>query len=48
MSYHVAAGLIGKELLHIIIDEVINEDELSEATKLAILEAITPADEGGE
>ncbi len=48
VSYHVAAGLIGKELLHIIIDEVINEDELSEATKLAILEAITPADEGGE
>lgn len=42
VSYHVAAGLIDKELLHIIIDEVINEDELSEATKLAILEAITP------
>jgi death-on-curing protein len=43
VSYHVAAGLISKELLHSIIDEVINEDELSESTKLAILDAISPA-----
>ena len=40
ISYHVAAGRIGKDLLRVIITEVVNEDELSEATRLQILEAI--------
>jgi death-on-curing protein len=44
ISYHVAAGRISKELLRIIIDEVINEDELSESTKLAIFTALTDAE----
>jgi death on curing protein len=41
ISYHVAAGRIQKELLATIIGELINEDELSESTKLAIVEAIS-------
>lgn len=40
ISYHVAAGRIGKDLLTTLITEVVNEDELSEATRLAVLEAI--------
>ncbi len=40
ISYHVAAGRIGKDLLRVIITEVVNEDELSESTRLQILEAI--------
>ncbi|MDY0211785.1 MAG: type II toxin-antitoxin system death-on-curing family toxin [Desulfuromonadaceae bacterium] len=40
VSYHVAAGLISKELLRTIVDELINEDELSESTKLAIVSAL--------
>lgn len=40
ISYHVAAGKIDKELLQIIIDELINENELSESTKLMIVTAI--------
>jgi death-on-curing protein len=46
ISYHVAAGRIAKELLRTIIDEVVNEDELSESTKLAILDAIGNSDGG--
>ena len=41
ISYHVAASKIDKALLKIILTEVINEDELSESTRLQILEAIT-------
>ena len=41
ISYHVAAGKIDKELLRIIIDELINENELSESTRLMIVTAIT-------
>ena len=44
ISYHVAVGRIDKELLRIIIDELINEDELSESTRLKIVAAIM--DEG--
>jgi death-on-curing protein len=40
ISYHVAAGRIDKDLLRTIITELLNEDELSESTRLAILEAI--------
>lgn len=40
VSYHVAAGRISKELLRTIVDELINEDELSESTKLAIVSAL--------
>lgn len=40
ISYHVAAGKIGKELLRVIVDELINEDELSEPTRLELLLAI--------
>jgi len=40
ISYHVAAGKIGKDLLEDILTELINENELSESTKLRILEAI--------
>ncbi len=40
ISYHVAAGKIDKELLRTIIDELINEDELSESTRLMIVTAI--------
>ncbi len=40
ISYHVAAGLIDKELLKTIITELLNEDELSESTRLEIFEAI--------
>lgn len=42
ISYHVAAGRIGKDLLRVIITELVNEDELSESTRLQILEAIEP------
>ncbi len=42
ISYHVAAGKIGKDLLRVIITEVVYEDELSESTRLQILEAISP------
>ncbi len=42
ISYHVAAGKIGKDLLKVIITEVVYEDELSESTRLQILEAISP------
>jgi len=45
ISYHVAAGRIEKDLLRVIIDEVVNEDELSESTKLAVLKAISVSDE---
>ena len=40
ISYHVAAGKINKVLLETIVTEVINENELSESTKLSILEVI--------
>lgn len=40
ISYHVAAGKINKDLIRTIITELINDDELSESTSLAILEAI--------
>jgi len=40
ISYHVAAGRIGKELLGDIIAELVNDMELSESTRLRILEAI--------
>lgn len=40
ISYHVAAGNIGKELLSEIITAVINEETDSEPLKLQILEAI--------
>lgn len=40
ISYHVAAGNIGKELLSEIITAVINEETDSEPLKLKILEAI--------
>ena len=40
ISYHVAAGSIDKDLLGQIIEELVNEAELSESTKLSILEAI--------
>ena len=43
ISYHVAAGKIDKELLRIIIDELINDDELSEATRMEMVAAITDA-----
>lgn len=41
ISYHVAAGNIGKELLGEIIFAVINEEMDSESLKLKILEAIS-------
>lgn len=41
ISYHVAAGNIGKELLGEIITAVINEETDSESLKLKILEAIS-------
>jgi len=41
ISYHVAAGNIGKELLGEIITAVINEEMDSEPLKLKILEAIS-------
>jgi death-on-curing protein len=40
ISYHVAAGRIDKDLLKTILTELLNEDELSESTRLEILEAI--------
>ena len=40
ISYHVAASRIDKGLLQTIITELLNEDELSESTRLEILEAI--------
>jgi len=43
ISYHVAAGSIKKELLRVIVDEIVNEDELSESTKLAVFDAISGA-----
>ncbi|PLY03011.1 MAG: type II toxin-antitoxin system death-on-curing family toxin [Desulfuromonas sp.] len=45
ISYHVAAGRISKELLRTILDEVLNEAELSEATKLAIFNALTAGED---
>ncbi len=45
VSYHVAAGKIDKKLLRIVIDELINEDELSESTRLKMVAAIADADE---
>ncbi|MEE9369473.1 MAG: type II toxin-antitoxin system death-on-curing family toxin [Pontiella sp.] len=41
ISYHVATGEIDKELLRCIIDELINEDELSESTRLSIVTLIS-------
>lgn len=41
ISYHVAAGSIGKELLGEIIDAVVNEEMDSEPLKLKILDAIS-------
>ena len=41
VSYHVAAGCIDKVLLHTVIDELVNEDELQESTKLELLQAIS-------
>jgi len=41
ISYHVAASRIGRDLLRDIITELVNEDELSESTRLRILDAIT-------
>ncbi len=41
ISYHVAAGNIGKELLGEIIQAFINEEMDSEALKLKIIEAIS-------
>lgn len=43
ISYHVAAGNIGKELLEEIITAVINEEIDSESLKLKILDAISNA-----
>ena len=40
ISYHVASGRISKELLGDIIAELVNDMELSESTRLRILEAI--------
>lgn len=40
ISYHVAAGKIDKDLLGQIIEEIVNESELSESIKLSIIEAI--------
>jgi death-on-curing protein len=40
VSYHVAAGRISKELLGEIIAELVNDLELSESTRLSIVEAI--------
>ena len=44
ISYHVAAGRISKDLLRTILDELINEAELSESTQLAIVSALTAAE----
>ena len=41
ISYHVAAGMIGKELLAEIIGACLNEEMDSEPLKLKILEAIS-------
>lgn len=41
ISYHVAAGKIEKDLLHMIICSCLNEDEQSEELKLEILHAIS-------
>ncbi len=41
ISYHVAANRIDKDLLHQIITEILNLDELSEETKLRIFNAIS-------
>jgi death-on-curing protein len=41
ISYHVAAGAIDKDLLGQIIEELVNEAEISESTKLNILEVIS-------
>ena len=48
ISYHVAAGKITKELLCVIINELVNEDELSESTQLAIFSAISNDDSDGQ
>lgn len=47
ISYHVAAGCIGKELLGEIITAVLNEETDSEELKLKILDAISVNDEKG-
>ena len=44
ISYHVAVGSIGKELLHEIITEFLDEREDEEALKLQILHAIADED----
>lgn len=44
ISYHVAAGSIGKELLGEIITAVLNEETDSEELKLKILDAISETD----
>lgn len=44
ISYHVAAGSIGKELLHEIITAFLDEREDEEALKLKILHAIAEKD----
>lgn len=41
ISYHVAAGNIGKELLHRIITSFLYEDDYSEELKLELLEAFS-------
>jgi len=40
ISYHLASGAIDKDLLHEVIDSVINEPEINEEIKLKIIEAI--------
>jgi death-on-curing protein len=42
ISYHVATGSIGKELLKEIIAAILTADEGNEELKLKILHAITP------
>ncbi len=46
ISYHVAAGKISKELLRVIIGELINDDELSESTQLAVFSAVSGNGDG--
>ena len=40
ISYHVAAGKIDKDLLHNIIYELINDNQISDGLKLEIFNAI--------
>lgn len=40
ISYHLAAGRISKDLLHEIIDSILNKDEYSDELKLKLINAI--------